>query len=826
MDLLLEKLWDFVARDKSLTLQERLFRLMTLTAAIVCLFIVLPVNLMEPSLPLGVNIADIILGLFSLFCYTQSCKGKNHIKLFLVVLVSLLSPVWFLNGGVGASITFYFFPVIVLPLVLCRGALRWGVAAFVVFDLIALVTLEYFYPNLVTYIPNRADYYWDNITGIVCSFIALALVVWVIVTNYDWEQGLLSRYAKELAASEENYRSVVENAMSIILRLDVEGRVTFFNRFAENLFGYSRGEIIGQNALGTIVPTVSSKGESLVEKFEALLKHPEQHALSENENLCRDGRRIQVTWTNRPIYDEQGSLREILCVGADVTQQVLLLEQLRMTQLTMDAAAEQILWTDDLGKIIYANAAATEGLGYSAEALRVFTLHDLATDFPAEDWTQLWQQLRRERSATLELTQCRSDQATRPVELSITYFKVANKEYSAVFIRDLTERKKTEEKRRQHELEMQHLQRLESLGVLAGGIAHDFNNLLTAILANVSLVKMDLPVTSENHELLNEAEKASLQARGLTGQLLTFSKGGKPVKSAVNLEQIIRDSTSFALRGKPVKCIIEIPAALRSVEADAAQLTQVFNNLVLNAYQAMPNGGQITIRAQNRNGREQEQLLVTEGEYVEVSIQDEGTGIAPEHLPKIFDPYFTTKKSGTGLGLAVVHSIISNHHGAIFVDSRPGAGTTFTLLLPVSEKTPAAKTQVAMTPAAQNQRIMIMDDEAMVCRVLSKMLRKLGYEAETVSDGQAALQKYEQAVALKKPFDLLIMDLTIPGGMGGKEAIERLHKLNPNVKAIVSSGYSNDPILSDFSAYGFKGVILKPYTHDQVQAAVRKVLTE
>ena len=826
MDHLLEKLWGYIASDKSPALQLRLFRLMTIVSAMICLLLVLPVNLAQIGIPMTVNLADIGLGLFSLFCYHQSKKGRDHVKTFIAVVVLSLSAVWFLNGGISGSVTYYFFTAVMLPLSLLRGRTRWLFTLAVVLDITCLFCIEYYYPGSVYHFPQRLDWFLDNVTGMVCSVTAILLVLWVIIASYDWEQQLLTRYTKELATSEENYRSVVENALSIILRLDIAGRITFFNKFAENLYGYQRTEIIGRPALGTIVPEISSKGVDLKEQLTALLQQPEKFALSESENICRDGRRIWVTWTNQPIYDEQGKLKEILCVGADVTQQIVLLEQLRMTQLTMDAAAEQILWTDESGKIIYCNTAATEGLGYSAATLRTLALHDLTTDFPESAWEAFWQKLKQERATTSELTQRTHDNHTRPVELSATYFKVAQKEYATVFIRDLTERKNVEAKRRQHEQEMQHLQRLESLGILAGGIAHDFNNLLAVILANVSLVKTDLPITSENHDLLNEAEKASLQARGLTGQLLTFSKGGKPVKTVVNLEQILRDSSSFALRGKPVKCSLEIHGDLKFVEADASQLAQVFNNLVINACQAMPNGGQITIRARNYTAEMADKLLAAGGEYVQISIQDEGVGIAPEHLSKIFDPYFTTKQTGTGLGLAVVHSIINNHQGTVSATSKLGIGSTFTVLLPITKKTTPSATKLATPTAVQNRRILIVDDEAMVCRVLSKMLARLGYHAETAPDGEAAFEKYVLATEQKKSFDLLIMDLTIPGGMGGKEAIQKLRAFDPNVIAIVSSGYSNDPVLSDFSAYGFKGVMLKPYTHDQVKSALQKVLSE
>ena len=824
MDLLLKRLLKQMDWDKSLTFQFRLYRMMVLLTSVLCLFVVLPVNLLLPSLPLAVNLADITLGCFALFCYRESRRGRNHMGLFLTVLVALLNPIWFLNGGLEGSITYYFFPVAVLPMVFWRGRIRWVVAGLILLDLCGLMVLSHFFPGWTTPFQSSQDQLLDLLTGAFCSIIAIALVTWAVTNNYDQERELQTRYARELAASEENYRGVVENAMSIILRIDAAGKITFINKFAEGLFGYERAAIIGRSLLGSILPECASSGANQTAAFAQFLSQPAQHTAFENETVCRDGRRLWVTWTNQPIYDDQGRLREILCVGADITARTALLEQLRLTQTTMDVAAEQIVWTDEQGRIIYCNAAAAEQSGYPAEELLRLTLHDLAADFPASAWVGRWEALKRDRSARFEVAQRCKDGTTRPSEFSVTYLKVAAKEFTTVFIHDLTSRRVAEEKRRRHELELLQLQRLESLGVLAGGIAHDFNNLLTGILANLTLVKIDLPPESPHHELLDEAEKASWLARDLTTQLLTFAKGGQPVKKVIQLDQVLRDSISFALRGRPVKSESFVEPDLLPVEADAAQLSQVFNNLILNACEAMPEGGNLVIRARNLAQGEADQPSLPPGNYVEVSVRDRGRGIPKEILARIFDPYFTTKKSGTGLGLAVVHSIIKHHGGSVSVASTPGVGTVFTLLLPAVVKAEANAAAAPHPKPPGSARILVMDDEEMVRKAMTRALGRFGYEVETATDGVAAVESYRQAAAAQRPFQLVIMDLTIPGGMGGQEAIQRLLEFDPRAKAIVSSGYSDNPVMADCTAHGFHGVVAKPYTIGEVLTVIQKVL--
>ncbi|MBI2485738.1 MAG: PAS domain S-box protein [Deltaproteobacteria bacterium] len=392
--------------------------------------------------------------------------------------------------------------------------------------------------------------------------------------------------------------------------------------------------------------------------------------------------------------------------------------------------------------------------------------------------------------------------------------------------RDVTERKRIEE-------ELLKAQKLESLGVLAGGIAHDFNNLLTAILGNISLVKMYGNPEDKAYKRLTEAEKASLRARDLTQQLLTFSKGGAPVKKVTLTKELVRESANFAQRGSNVRCEFSIAKDLWPLEVDEGQISQVINNLVINAQQAMPQGGVIKIIAENVSRGEQtihlgsivNGILLKEGKYVRITVEDHGIGIPEEHLSKIFDPYFTTKQKGSGLGLAVTYSIIRNHDGYIGVESKLGVGTKFYIYIPVNDsKISELINLVNESPVEGKGRILVMDDEEIVRGVLLEMLSQIGYEVGCARDGSEAIDLYIKAKECDTPFDVIIMDLTIAGGMGGKEAIKKLLEIDPDVKAIVSSGYSNDPVMSDYMKYGFIGVVNKPYKIGELSKTVYQVI--
>jgi nitrogen-specific signal transduction histidine kinase/CheY-like chemotaxis protein len=367
-------------------------------------------------------------------------------------------------------------------------------------------------------------------------------------------------------------------------------------------------------------------------------------------------------------------------------------------------------------------------------------------------------------------------------------------------------------------------EKLESLGLLAGGIAHDFNNILTAILGNINLAKMFATPGEKVYERLVEAERGSWRAKGLTEQLLTFSKGGSPVKKVGSIVSLLKESAEFALTGSNVRLDLSVLEDLWSVELDEGQIAQVINNLVINADQAMPDGGLISIAAENVLLTLEQGIALPEGRYVKISITDEGVGISQEHLQRIFDPYFTTKQKGSGLGLATAYSIVKAHGGLIDVQSRPSAGATFRVYLPASDRSATSEEQQGDLPLDGKGRVLIVDDEDMVLDVASQMLRHIGYDAEAARDGDEAIALYKIALGSHRPFAAVIIDLTIPGGMGGKETIKELLEVDPHVRAVVSSGYSNDPIMGNFESFGFKGVVCKPYKVDEINAVLRQVI--
>ena len=387
------------------------------------------------------------------------------------------------------------------------------------------------------------------------------------------------------------------------------------------------------------------------------------------------------------------------------------------------------------------------------------------------------------------------------------------------FTRNVTGRKRTEE-------EQLRFSKLESMSILAGGIAHDFNNILTTILGNIDLAMLNRNLGEEGMEILAQAEQACFRAQNLSGQLLTFAKGGAPIKKIISLAKLVRESCKLVLAGSKSRYEICFPNNIWSVEVDEGQINQVIYNLVINADQAMPSGGIFKIEVENTLVGKGTDLPLSEGKYVKLTMIDQGIGIPSKYLDKIFDPYFTTKQKGSGLGLATAYSIIKKHSGHIKVESQIGTGTTFQIYLPAKEEDHVAAIAEQVTPIIGQGKVLVMDDDERIREILGRMLDRLGYEADSASDGSQAIAKFARAKESGRPFDVVILDLTIPGGMGGKETIEKLLRIDPQVKAIVSSGYSDDPIMANFKEYGFNEVIAKPYRVAELSKVLQGIIIQ
>ena len=497
----------------------------------------------------------------------------------------------------------------------------------------------------------------------------------------------------------------------------------------------------------------------------------------------------------------------------------------------IEQAPDGIVLTDEQGIIIEWNPGMEKIVGLKREDALGRKLWDVKYQSATEEQKQevSYEQVEIMMTDLLKTGQspwlnCLSERefqrpdGTRRNSQVLTFLIKTNKGYMMASItRDITSHKRMEN-------ELLKVEKLESLGILAGGIAHDFNNILSAILGNVSLAKLLVKPEEKLHKYINNAETACARARDLTQQLLTFAKGGAPVKKTSSIAQLLNETAGFALRGSNVRCEFQVAEDLWTAEVDEGQISQVIHNLVINADQAMPEGGTLKVRAENILVNGQKGIPLPEGKYITVSVRDHGIGIPKEYIAKIFDPFFTTKQKGSGLGLASCYSILVNHGGYITAVSEPGAGATFTFYLPASAEKIEHKEVAGEVNSDGKGRILVMDDEDIIRDMAQELLSGMGYEVELAGDGVEALNRYQEARASGAPVDAVIMDLTIPGGMGGEEAIQKLLAIDPEARAIVSSGYSNNPIMADYKKYGFSGVLAKPYKITELSAVLQSVM--
>jgi len=639
-----------------------------------------------------------------------------------------------------------------------------------------------------------------------------------IVSDSFWQVlRHLQEKNEELRQARNEIRAVFDSAGAAMLVVDVhKGIVDYNNRMKELFFGQKTNEeIIGKSCNSLLCQ--EETGPDLCTLAMAL---ESRAPVRRNDWICM-GRHFNVIGT--PLRDAEGNIFQVILSYTDITdlvqaQQALHESEDRYRDI-FENASDLILTMLPDGSIQYANSAWRQAVGCLKEEVRGSAFFDVIHPDSLETCrAEVLQALERGTSRRIETELISCDGSVISVEgnVSVRLDPAGPPALRGIF-RDVTETRKLHD-------ELLKAQKLESLGILAGGIAHDFNNLLTTVMGNISLLDTGLNSEDPAHEILNDTEVACMRAQDLTHQLLTFARGGAPVKSVASVPEIVRDSVQFALRGSKVSCRVYLPADLMAVNVDIGQMSQVLQNLTINAIQAMPDGGSLEIHGENRLIQEPGPLPVKPGAYVHVVVQDQGQGIPDEIIGKIFDPFFTTKEKGSGLGLATSYSIMKRHGGHISAESEAGHGARFSLLIPASHEEAVSEETAELSDVRGQGRILVMDDQDLVLKVAASILEHVGYEVDCAPEGSTAVEIYRKALETGSPYAAVILDLTIPGGMGGQETLARLKEIDPDVRAIVASGYANDAILADYRNYGFSGIVIKPYNMRQLAAAIQSVI--
>ena len=630
-----------------------------------------------------------------------------------------------------------------------------------------------------------------------------------------WDISQRKQAEEQLQRSEERFRTMAELLPEAIFETDVELNLIYANQQAANIFGYTQEEIaVGLKSSDMFLPEEMPR---LLDNVAAQFRGEKS---SRSEYLCRkkDGSTFPTLFRVSPIL-KNGKPDGIRGVVIDLTEQKRAVAQLNESEERFRNLAEllpeAVFETNLEMTLTYANKRAFELYGYTEEDYRR-GLHSLNMFAPEEREKVLNNtkaQFSGVKHSSTEYLSVRKDGTVFPALFHVSpIIKDGKPAGLRGLIVDLSEHKKAEE-------EILKLRKLESVGVLAGGIAHDFNNLLAGLFGNIEMAKRFLSVEDRAYKYLHSASISMERATSLTKQLLTFSKGGDPIKEPLALAEIIDETASFSLRGSNVKLQLNIAADLWLVDADKGQLSQVISNLVINGKQAMPDGGIITISAENRDAED--------GREVQICVQDQGIGIAPQYLNRVFDPYFSTKQQGNGLGLASCHSIITKHGGKITVTSELNQGTTFTMTLPAIEGEigpQISNSEEEIICGNTIARILLLDDEELIQQVSGAMLEEMGHQVDYAITGEEAVTKYQTAQKDNHGYDLVICDLTIPGEMGGQDAAQKILSTNPQAKLIVSSGYATDPVMADYTEYGFKGRVAKPYLFADLEKVIQQVL--
>jgi len=633
------------------------------------------------------------------------------------------------------------------------------------------------------------------------------------------------RSEEALQESMELYQKLIKASPEAVVATDLQGNIVEASERALEMHGVKRIEqLIGVNAFDLIVPEEREKAaqnmaKTMREDFSGNLEYKMRRA---------DGSIFTGELTAAMVKDSKGNPKAYIATVRDVTErkrtQAALAESEERFRTLVNSMDDVIFTANRDRKFvgIYGRSLGKYGETWTRTAGKTLeeVLENTGTiiHFSEDVREESFQRVLRGESSGYGLSfEWKGE--TYYSMVSLSPLRSAEGEITGIVgvVRDVTGLKRIEEN-------LAKADKLESLGIFAGGIAHDFNNILTAIVGNVSLAKVSVDKSGPAFKNLDEAEKAATRAKNLTYQLLTFSRGGEPIKKTISLARLITDTCGFILRNSKSRLEFSIPDGLWPASVDEGQMSQVFHNLMINADQAMPNGGLIKIKCENIAIPDQNEWQLKPGGYVKISVEDQGVGIPRENFSKVFDPFFTTKRKGSGLGLTITYSIISKHDGRVTVKSEQGVGTTFFIYLPASDQPVETLKEPEEVLLSGKGKILVMDDDEGIRRVASSLLEHMGYEVRVAEDGEEAIECYEDAKRNGEPFDAVIMDLMVQQGMGGAEAVIRLHKIDPDARVIVSSGYSTDPVMSDYQSHGFVGVITKPYGIQKLKEALQKVL--
>jgi PAS domain S-box-containing protein len=637
---------------------------------------------------------------------------------------------------------------------------------------------------------------------------------------------------RALQESEEKFRVLAKTVHEAIISVNDQEKVVFWNRGAHRLFGYRPDEAVGKD-INALSPGACIAGVCCTEHGSGRSAAQEGAGLIECVAARQDGStfpaEVSVSrWTSHGSAYQTVIVRDIT---ARKKVQAALAEEKSRLEATLGAVADGVISFDARGNALLLNHAAERMCGWSREesggkrGKDILMLRDPETDAPCFD--RVFKSAIGGETVEYDFLILESRQgARRDVALSGAPMHDTGGAITGVVLAfgDITDKRRLED-------EIFRARKLDSLGVLAGGIAHDFNNILTGIITNLFMAKTALRPEAEPYAMIAEAEQAAFRASRLTKQLLTFSEGGEPVKESASMSELIQDSAGFCLSGSNVDSNLDIPDDLWAVEIDRGQIDQVLNNLILNAKQAMPEGGTVSIRACNMTVSDrvseatEAHVPLAPGSYVKVSVADTGPGIEQEHLGRIFDPYFTTRDGQAGLGLATVYSIVQKHGGFITAKSAPGKGATFIFYLPaIPNRTESHPPQ--LESIGGKRRVLVMDDDEVIRSVVVRLLKRAGMDVTAVAEGGSAIDAYREALARGNRYDVVLMDLTVKGGMGGKEAMKRLLEVDPSARVIVASGYANDPIMANFREYGFVNVLRKPFNVNDFIRVIVEVIGE